>query len=79
MMEHGIHCLPGIYKNPIIYLLLYDVISACHSVKVKSITVGYSLVAMVTEIRCHLMTRGEHRIYCMLYSYQIMSELLPVI
>ena len=39
LMEHGMHCLP----------------SGCHSVKVVSKTVGYSLDAMVTDL-CRQLT-----------------------
>ena len=45
--------------------------SGCRSVKILSTTVGYSLVAMVTDLR-HLLTydsRGAwHTVYAMLHS-----------
>ena len=51
----------------------------CHSVKVLSTTVGYSLVAVITELCCHLTydSRGAwHRVYAMLLS---ICETLPEI
>ena len=56
--------------------------SGCHSVKVLSTTVGYSLVAMVTSILkivISLMIRGEYGIQCMPCSSQMISEMLPEI
>ena len=43
--------------------------SGCHSVKVLSTTFGYSLVAVVTDMYCHLTynSRGAwHTVYAML-------------
>ena len=48
----------------------------CHFVKVLSTTVGYSLVAMVTDLLCHLtIIREEHCIQNMPCSSQIISEI----
>ena len=64
LMEHGIHCLPCFYTRDIISLFRkqlgphidFKVTSlGCHFVKVLSTTVGYSLVAMVTDL-CHHLT-----------------------
>ena len=56
--------------------------SGSHSVKVPSTTIGYSLVAMVTDL-CYvvisLMILGEHGIQCMPCSSQLISETLPEI
>ena len=66
----------------------------CHSVKIPITAVGYSLVAMVTDLLCHLIysSRGawhccvisfifleEHGIQCMPCSSQIISEMQPEI
>ena len=43
----------------------------CHSVMVLTTTVGYSLVAMVTELCCHLaydLREAWHTLYAMLLS-----------
>ena len=54
--------------------------SGCHSVKVQSTTVGYSIVAMVTDLCSHLiMIRGEHGIQCMPRSSRIIGEMQPEI
>ena len=62
----------------------------CHSVKISSTAVGYSLVAMVTDLLCHLIYNSieawhccvisfifleEHGIQCVPCSSQIISEL----
>ena len=58
LMEHSIHCQPYSFTNDIIDLLLQQLLChtdfkvmslECHYVKVLNTTVGYSLVAMVTD------------------------------
>ena len=78
MMEHGIHCLPCSYTNEIIDLLPLQLrhhinfkvtLSGCHSVKILTPTVGYSVVVMATDL-CRSLThdsRGAwHTVYVML-------------
>ena len=72
-MEHGIHCLLCSCTNDVVTS------SGCHSVKVLSAKVGYSLVAKITDIVISLMIRGEHGIQCMPCSFRIISEMLPEI
>ena len=78
-MEHGIHCLPCFFTNDVLDLLPWqlprhinfsDVIGIpfCHG-NTLSTTVGYSLVAMVTELCCHLtyeLRRAGHKVYAVL-------------
>ena len=54
--------------------------SGCHSVLVLSTTVGYSLVAMVTDLFRDLpMIREKRGIQCMPSSFRIISEMQPEI
>ena len=39
--------------------------SGCHSIKVLSTAAGYFLVAVVTDLCCHLTIQVEHGIQCM--------------
>ena len=67
MEEQGIHCLPCSYTNDVIDLLQWQLwchidfkvtSSECHSDKVLSTTVGYSLVAIVTDL-CRYLTNNS--------------------
>ena len=84
LMEHGIHYLPCSYTNDITELLPsnytdFNVASRCHSVKVLTTTVGYSLVAMVTDLCCHLTygSRGAWNTMCAMFlsNYEMLPEI----
>ena len=80
LMEHTILCLPCSFTNGAIDMLLQQLRRhtdfkvttwGCHSVKVLSTTVDYSLVAVVTNLFHHLTYDAAvawHTVYAMLLS-----------
>ena len=51
--------------------------SGCHSVKVLRTIVGYPLLAMVVDLRCHPANDSRGAVHAMLLSHY--SEMLPEI
>ena len=80
LMEHDIHCLPGSCINDVIDLLSWQLgsyidfiltSSGSHAVEILRTQVRNSIVAMVTDLWCHLTynLRGAwHTVYAMLHS-----------
>ena len=79
LMEYGIHCLPCSYTYEVIDLLALQLLrhidfKVCHSVKVLSTTVGYSIVAMTLWYQLTYNPRGAwHTVPC---SPRIISEMI---
>ena len=85
-MVYTVRHAPSPMMSYICYRNIYDVIlilvtsSGCHFVKALSATVGYSLLAMITDI-CRHPTNDSRGAWPTVYACcsQIISEMLPEI